>query len=311
MQKTFTNYDKSKINFDVVIDETLHNLHIADVNPNKKAVFSLINDFESGDWRLIKFNNFIWDNIKETALSAEERSAYIGRESTILSMAAEKVRFEKEDGNKGGEIAEILLYGIMKHYYSALPVVPKIFYKQNHNDYAKGADSVHILIENDGSFSLWLGESKFYTVAEESFDKIIESLTSMLSKIQLEKENSIITSIKDLDICINDSELSTKIKQTISNGVSLDKTKKILHIPILLLHQCDITKNNTKHYDDYKKDIYNQHLGFAKKLLKKIDDSLSGIYGFNDIHFHFILFPVKNKAIILKQFVNKVNANKN
>ena len=48
---------------------------------------------------------------------------------------------------EGSELAEILLYGIMHHHYKALPVVPKIFNKQNSNDNAKGADSVHIVLE--------------------------------------------------------------------------------------------------------------------------------------------------------------------
>ena len=51
----------------------------------------------------------------------------------------------------------------MKDYYNALPVVPKIFYKQNRNDNAKGADSVHLVLTDDMSdFSVWFGEAKFY-----------------------------------------------------------------------------------------------------------------------------------------------------
>jgi hypothetical protein len=32
-----------------------------------------INDFESGKWRQDKFQEYIWNNIAETALSKEER----------------------------------------------------------------------------------------------------------------------------------------------------------------------------------------------------------------------------------------------
>ena len=39
-------------------------------------------------------------------------------------------------------------------------------FKQNNQDNAKGADSVHIVIENENNFSLWLGEAKFYTNIE-------------------------------------------------------------------------------------------------------------------------------------------------
>ena len=49
----------------------------------------------------------------------------------------------------------------MKHHYGALSAVPKIFYKQNVQDNAKGADSVHIVLNNN-DFSIWFGEAKFY-----------------------------------------------------------------------------------------------------------------------------------------------------
>ena len=38
-----------------------------------KRVLSLANDFEDEKWRYEKFENFIWDNIALTALSAQER----------------------------------------------------------------------------------------------------------------------------------------------------------------------------------------------------------------------------------------------
>ena len=90
------------------------------------------------------------------------------------------------------ELAEILLYGLMKEHYKALPVVPKIFYKQNTKDNAKGADSVHIVIE-DGKYSIWFGEAKFYNSLEEArFDTIIKSVETTLQTDKLKKENSII-----------------------------------------------------------------------------------------------------------------------
>ena len=60
---------------------------------------------------------------------------------TELIEAAKNLRLTDIDGDdpgKGSEIAEIALYGIMHHHFGALPVVPKIFYKQNVQDNAKG-----------------------------------------------------------------------------------------------------------------------------------------------------------------------------
>src|SRR5690606_24289083 len=135
-----------------------------------KTVLSLANDFEDGNWRLKKFEHFVWDNIALTALSARERSNLAGKNSSILYEAAKNLRLTDKEGDlgRGSELAEIVLYGIMHDYYKALPVVPKIFYKQNTQDNAKGADSVHIVLEEDNDFSLWFGEAKFYTSIEDA-----------------------------------------------------------------------------------------------------------------------------------------------
>lgn len=134
---------------------------------DKKYSVCMVNGFEDGKWMLETFLEYIWDNIAETALSAEERIALGKRPSTLLKRSAKNLRITDKD-TSGGEIAEILLYSIMRNFYGALPVVPKIFYKQNANDFAKGADSVHVVLEPDGSFSLWLGEAKFYSSLENS-----------------------------------------------------------------------------------------------------------------------------------------------
>ena len=113
------------------------------------------------DWKYIHFNDFIFNNICETALFEDERSKLVNEPLSSLRKAAKNLRVSNDTG-KGSELAEILLHGVMKYHYKALPAVPKIFYKQNCQDNAKGADSAHIVFEDDGSFSLWYGESKFY-----------------------------------------------------------------------------------------------------------------------------------------------------
>jgi len=57
-----------------------------------KKILSIINDFEDGKWRYKKFQEFIWDNVKETALSIKERNALINDEGSTLSKAVEKLR---------------------------------------------------------------------------------------------------------------------------------------------------------------------------------------------------------------------------
>ena len=81
----------------------------------------------------------------------------------------------------------------MKHHYNAIPVVPKIFYKQNVQDNAKGADSVHIVVDDKDDFTIWFGEAKFYNSIEDArLYEIISSVEASLNTDKLKKENSII-----------------------------------------------------------------------------------------------------------------------
>ena len=57
----------------------------------------------------------------------------------------------------------------MKNHYKALSAIPKIFYKQNDNDNAKGSDSVHIVIDPNGGFQLWFrSKLNFYNSLEDA-----------------------------------------------------------------------------------------------------------------------------------------------
>lgn len=139
----------------------------------------------------------------ETALSAEEKASLLDNSYIRLEKSAQNLRL-LENEEAGGEIGEVLLYGVMKKYYGALPIVPKIFYKQNKNDYAKGADSVHIVLDSNNKYTLWFGEAKFYNSLETGrLNSIIDSVANMLETDKIRKELNIVTNIKDLEICID------------------------------------------------------------------------------------------------------------
>lgn len=233
--------------FEILVDDHYLNLfkNTTLVSVDNKTVLSLANDFEDEKWRREKFENFIWDNIALTALSAKERGKLAGKSGSTLREAAKNLRLtdKESDIGQGSELAEIVLYGIMHHYYGALPVVPKIFYKQNAQDNAKGADSVHIVLESDDDFSLWFGEAKFYNSIENArLSSVVESVGNSLKTEKLKKENSIITNTTDIDQLVENKDLAAKIKLALSPDNSMDSIKPRLHIPILLLHECSLTR---------------------------------------------------------------------
>jgi len=298
------------LNFDIIFDYRLAEfISKSDVDISNESALSMINDYEDGLWRYDKFYEFIWNNISETALSKKERESLIDSPYSVLKGAAKNLRLtdSDKDPGKGSEIAEIILYGILKHHYKTLTVVPKIFYKQNTNDYAKGADSVHVLINEDNNdFSLWFGEAKFYkSIVESSFIEIINSVGKILEADKIKKENKIITNLKDLELCIDDETICKNVLETLSDDVSLDQIRPKLHIPILLLYECNITARYSEKSKSYIDEISKYHCARAETYFRKQIDMLSEKPKYKNMHFHLIIFPVPDKQYIVEQFTNK------
>ncbi len=301
--------------FEIIVNNIFDDVKLDDtLNPTEnKNVLGIINDFENGTWRYEKFQNYIWDNIKETALSHSERESLLSDGAgSVLTESAKKLRLiESVDAiGRGSEIAEIVLYGIMKDYYSALPIVPKIFYKQNTKDEAKGSDSVHIVLESEDTFSLWFGESKFYNSIENArLETIVDSVKDSISLEKIKKENSIITNLSDInDFNEISDNLRNKIKASLSQDVSIDTIKPILNIPILLLYECEQTKTGTELTGDYKKGIIDYHKDRATQYFKKQIQKCSNVHLYEKINFHIILFPVAEKEKIVDKFIQIAKA---
>ncbi|MGC4403952.1 HamA C-terminal domain-containing protein [Methyloversatilis sp. MC4-4] len=300
------------MDFEILInDDYLALVQETELTPiENKTVLSLANDFEDEKWRRRKFNSFVWDNIALTALTDQEREKLAGKSDSTLREAAVKLRLtdKENDKGKGSELAEIVLYGIMQHHYKALPVVPKIFTKQNVQDNAKGADSVHIVLEGEDAFSLWFGEAKFFNSIENArLGDIVESVGKSLQTEKLKKENSIITNMAEVDRLVKNKDLATKIKLALSPDNSMDSIKPILHVPILLLHQCSITAGAKEMNNEYRTRIREYHIDRASAYFKKQIEALSDkVSKYSSIKFHIILFPVPDRQELVDQFTNAV-----
>lgn len=299
-------------NFDIVINKCLWGVNQESPTPDldkNDFLLSVINGFEDGKWRKSEFRKFIFDNIAQTGLSAEERdNLYSESPYTSLTESIKNLRLVDKDNGKGSEIAEIVLYGIMRYHYHALPVVPKIFYKQNPNDNAKGADSVHIVLDDQGDFSLWLGEAKFYNdIADERLYDPIKSVFDTISTDRIKKENSIITNIRDLEYVIIDPNVRKKVQTILRRDTSIDEIRKRLHVPVLLLHECSKTNKATELTEAYLNDIKEYHLNRAQKYFESQNNKQKkeNIHGYEHIQFHLILFPVPQKKDIVNWFVER------
>lgn len=294
--------------FKTLVDE---NFSIPDDKGNpvpvqKKFVLSLACTFQDGHWLYGAFQQFVWDNIVETALNQRERQALSGRPHSALVAAAKNLRLvdKPADIGTGSELAEAVLYGVMRHHFDAVPAVPKIFYKQNAQDNAKGADSVHITTEGT-SFRVWLGEAKFYNSLDSTrLASIVKSVGESLRSEKLSKENSLICNLGELDGFIDDPTLLATIKSALGADASLDELKPKLHVPILLLHECAHTAAATAWSPAYESALIAEHRGRAKDYFERQIKALADtVFLYDEITFHIILVPVPSKEEVVKRFV--------
>ena len=115
--------------FDILVNDCFMNF-----NPDRENILpddndfllSVVNGFEDGHWMKKNFQDFVFNNIAQTALNAEERAKCVDDSYSALTEAAKHLRLI-EDKGKGSEIAEIVLYGVMKHHYKAIPATLKSF----------------------------------------------------------------------------------------------------------------------------------------------------------------------------------------
>lgn len=295
-----------EIKFEVLIpNESLYDLIEKNDCLKNKYILSEINDFEDGSWRYERFNNYIMNNVALTTLSIEEQNKIPENHFSSIQKACRNLRIlSNDDTGKGSEIAEILLYAVMKDYFHALPAVPKIFYKQNVNDYAKGADGVHIVL-NEDDFSLWYGEAKFYKDFSSQIDTIVDSVFNSLTSAKIRKENSVMTNLNDLNLILDGNLQKDKILNFLKPDTSTDDIKKKLHIPIMILYECQITSQKINLTDEYKEKIKKEQLENAIKYFQKQDNKcLSSVFNYESITFHLILFPVPNKTLVVDKFMN-------
>lgn len=303
-----------ELEFQVLVDTSLLQFcsDFLSTPSQNKFVLSLLNDYEDGKWRFKKFQDFIWDNIAESCLSVNERNSLVNQ--SLLTEAAKKLRLtdKEKDSTRGSEIAEIVLYALMKKHFGALPVVPKIFYKQNSQDNAKGADSVHIVLEEDSDFTIWFGEAKFYnSIADARLAEIVKSVGNLLETEKLKKENSIITNVSDLEQLVQNETTRSRIHDLLNTRTSIDELKVRLNVPILLLHECEQTKAATMISEQYRKALIETHSQRANAYFKKQIETLAGVHLYSEIKFHLILFPVPEKTSIVNRFLKNADHYKN
>lgn len=132
--------------------------------------------FEMGRWRATQLATHLMEWLPEYALTSEELDL-ITHANAYNSLREAAVRvYTSEKYSKRGEVGEIALHAICRHFFQTTPISPRVFYKSASNDVIKSFDMVHACFRDDQKPQIWLGESKIY---EDSSDAIADALKSV------------------------------------------------------------------------------------------------------------------------------------
>lgn len=303
--------DLERFPFDVIIaDENLYwYIQGYKASMEEERILGLANDYEDSKWRTDLFCDKVMDYLSLCALSDEERTKCLVSPYSMTGRAVSRLNSCTENSRacNNGEIAEILLYGIMKYYFKAEESIPKIFYKQNSNNLVTGADSIHIVIK-DGNFSFWLGEAKFYHNLNQAMNAAIQSVKNMLGRAKLDKEKSYISGIKDLRGSEKLSPYRDEIVNILSAASSVDRFRRKLHIPVLLIFSDEIVGKANELDEELRNKLKCKYIDDAKSFFEKLkigfDNEAELCRG---VKFHLILFSVPDVKAINKKFLDLKN----
>ncbi|WP_234843235.1 DUF1837 domain-containing protein [Sinorhizobium meliloti] len=163
------------------------------------------------------------------------------------------------------------------------------------------------MVVDGADFTLWFGEAKFYnSIADARLDTIVNSVFECLKTDKLKKESAIITNVSDLDVLPIEASLREKIKSALQPHNSIDKLKSRIHVPILVIHECEITFDETELTIQYRQKLIDFHQERAEAYFTKQMAKSHTLHKYHDITFHAILVPVPNKKLIVDAFTQHV-----
>ena len=170
-----------------------------------EQVFSNINDdcFKTVTLRYqyIKFNpskepkfdkliNILSEHITQYCFSVSKRANKSESERNRLYREARDL-FRRL--SRAGELGEMILWFLLESVLQAPQVVAKMDLKTNRNDEVKGADGLHVKINND-ILEILFGEAKLYKDLNAALSSAFESIENFYdNKEQIKREYNLIT----------------------------------------------------------------------------------------------------------------------
>jgi len=242
--------------------------------------------FEQNKFRLTPLVDVLVRVIPEFAFGYQEGSTLLLTDAWDKLRDAARLIYTSDNYNNRGEFGEIVLHLLLRDFCGTIPLISKIYFKDNRNSAVKGFDGVHIQI-CETLKKLWLGESKIYTNGRSGVLDLAEDVKKHLKQDYLRSEFSLIST--KIPEKIPEREYWIKL---LDKHQTLDNIFGSICVPCV----CTYSSNLFKNYQDVTK----EYLQDFKKESHKLKSDFDTVNAVTDVEIILMLLPIESKKDLVK-----------
>lgn len=241
--------------------------------------------FEHERWRAEELvRDFFRRHLTSFALSYSEWKRVSGDSAAEALSRSARMVYTTNNYARRGEFGELFLHGILRDFYKAEPAVSKIYFLDSANETAKGFDSVHVVVGEQGELDLWLGEAKLYTNMKSAIKAATASLAEHVDNDFLRREFLAVSNKFD-----EGWPHSDRLRELLDDNTSLDVIIDRLVMPVLITYQSSAIQKHRAVSEDYISDLVSE----AKAAWDTFNDELTT--GF-PVTIFLIILPLEETA---------------
>lgn len=107
------------------------------------------------------YGNSKYNKLKKKFMEYEHRSE-ANANTKIIQLAKSKFRKLQDKNLLNGQFGELILFLCLKYFFNAEPILRKMPICTSNSHERFGADAIHLRIETNGKYIIYLGEAKSY-----------------------------------------------------------------------------------------------------------------------------------------------------
>lgn len=248
--------------------------------------------YEKEDWRFKDLASHLFEWLPDFALTHQEQEDFNTGNAVKLIQKAAKIVYQSDKYKSRGEFGEIFLHMILRQIIETQCVISKIYFKTGVNDTVKGYDAVHCRKNND-KLELWLGEVKFYQDISGAIKDVIDEIKCH-TEVEYLKNECILIGNK----LTKDTPHYEHLKKLLDKNTSLDEVFDCLVIPVLLTYDSTMMQKHKVVTDEFKEELQTELEKHKNSFYKKCPNLQCKV--------HLFLFPLQQKALLLKELDEKL-----